>query len=331
VHGYDRSVPPIPLILVLGPTASGKSALAATLARELDGEVVSADAMAVYRDMDIGTAKPSPTELAAAPHHLISVFAPHERCDVARWLALADAAIAGIAARGRTAIVAGGSPLYTKALVEGLSAGAPRDEAVRAELNARYQREGAAALFAELTAVAPAYTATRHANDQKRVVRALEVHRLTGKPYSSFHTTDGGARADYRTLPLGLWWPRAELHRRINARAKAMFAAGLIDEVRALRGRLSPEAEQAVGYKEVLAHLAGEYDAERALELVRRNSRHLCKHQLTWYRRFRDIVWLRGDAPDLAERGVALGRRFLAGDAVPPSPMPDDARPDDDR
>jgi tRNA dimethylallyltransferase len=133
-----RRVMPTPLILVVGATASGKSSLAAALAERLGGEVVSADAMAVYRAMDIGTAKPSAQELASAPHHLISVLEPDDRCDVSRWLALADAAIAGIRARGRVAVVAGGSPLYTTALLEGLSAGAPRDQAVRSELDARY-------------------------------------------------------------------------------------------------------------------------------------------------------------------------------------------------
>ena len=302
---------PIPLILVLGPTASGKSALAIALAEHLGGEVVSADAMAVYREMDLGTAKPTPADLARVPHHLVSVLDPGDRCDVQRWLGLAEAAVADIHARGRPAIVAGGSPLYTKALLEGLSAGAPRDAAVRERLTARYDRDGAPALFAELTRRDPVYAAQRHANDRQRVVRALEVIELTGQPYSSFHTTDGVARGDYRALSLGLTWDREVLHRRINARAKAMFAAGLIDEVRAIGPRLCPEARQAVGYKEVLAHLAGEYDRERAEELVRRNSRHLAKHQLTWYRRFRDIVWLPGDADDLIQRALPLARTWV--------------------
>ena len=305
-------MPPIPLILVVGPTASGKSALAATLAERLGGEVVSADAMAVYRGMDIGTAKPNAEELARAPHHLVSCFAPDDRCDVSRWLGLADAAIADIHARGRAVIVAGGSPLYTKALLEGLSAGAPRDEAVRDELNARYAREGAEALFAELSRIDPTYAAQRHANDQQRVVRALEVHRLTGRPYSSFHTTDGVRRADYRTLSIGLVWDRERLHQRINRRVKDLFAAGLVDEVRALQSQLCAEALQAVGYKEVIGFLRGEYDLERARYLVARNSRHLAKHQLTWYRRFRDVLWLPGDAADLVERAETLAREFIA-------------------
>lgn len=300
------------MILVLGPTASGKSALAARLASRLGGEVVSADAFAVYRAMELGIAKPGPEELALAPHHLISVLEPEERCDVARWLALAEAAIAGIRERGRLPVVAGGSPLYVKALLEGLSAGAPRDAALRQELEDRYAREGAEALFAELRRVDPVYAAARHPNDRRRVVRALEVFRLTGRPYSSFHTTDGVRREDRRALLLGLRWDKEALHRRINARGRAMFAAGLVAEVAALRHRLSPEAWQAVGYKEVRDHLEGRCDLAGAQERVLRASRHLAKHQHTWLKRFRDLVWLPGDAPDLADRAEALARDFLA-------------------
>jgi tRNA dimethylallyltransferase len=298
-------MPGQPIVLVLGPTASGKSALAARLAQRLDGEVVSADAMAVYRGMDIGTAKPGPAELALAPHHLVSVLDPGERCDVARWLGMAEAAIAGIAARGRLPIICGGSPLYTKALIEGLSAGAPRDAAVRAALDAAYDADPAA-LWAELQAADPAYAADRHPNDRRRIVRALEVLRLTGRPYSSFHTTDGIRRADYAAVQLGLHWERAALYARIDARTEAMFAAGLVDEVRALAPRLSPEARQAVGYKEVLDHLAGGCDLATTIVRVQTASRHLAKHQLTWYRRFTDIAWLPGDAGDLIDRALAV-------------------------
>ncbi len=298
------------VIVVVGPTASGKSALSIALARALGGEIVSADAMAVYRGMDIGTAKPTPNELAAAPHHLVSCLDPEDRCDVSRWLALAEAALADLAGRGRVAIVAGGSPLYTKALLEGLSAGAPRDAAVRDAIGARYDADGAAT-FAELQRVDPVYAAGHHANDRKRVVRALEVWELTGQAYSSFHTTDGVRRPDIAALMIGLQWDRALLHQRINRRTREMFAAGLVDEVRRLRPRLCPEALQAVGYKEVVGHLDGAYDLDHALYLTARNSRHLAKHQLTWYRRFRDIGWMPGDAPDLVERALGLARGFV--------------------
>jgi tRNA dimethylallyltransferase len=296
------------LLVIVGPTASGKTALAIVLAGRLGGEIVSADAMAVYRGMDIGTAKPTPAELAAAPHHLVSILDPSDRCDAQRWLDLAEAAIADIAGRGKLPIVAGGTPLYVKALLEGLSAGAPRDEGLRARLAQRYQDEGGEALLAELTRIDPDYARDRHANDQRRIVRALEVHALTGRPYSSFHTTDGVRREDISPFIIGLRWDRAELHRRINARVKAMFAAGLVDEVARVQANASREAMQAVGYKEVMGHLDRLHDLERAIELVKRNSRQLAKHQETWYRRWPDIAWLPGDAPDLADRAEALAK-----------------------
>ena len=303
-------MPPIPLVFVLGPTASGKSALAAALAQQLGGEVVSADAFAVYRGMDIGTAKPTAQERAAVPHHLIDVFEPEEACNGSRWFALAEAAVQDIHARGRVPVVAGGTPLYAKLLLEGVSAGAPRDEGVRAALQARWDADPLA-LFSELQRVDPAYAAERHPNDARRVVRALEVFALTGRSYSSFHTTDGIRRTDLRPLLLGLEWERSEIYRRIEARAAAMFAAGLVAEVTALAPRLSAEARQAVGYKEVLAYLDGQLTVAQAEAKVAQKSRNLAKHQLTWYRGWPDIEWLQGASPTLVEQALARSRGHL--------------------
>ena len=303
---------PVPLIVILGPTASGKSALAVRLAQVFAGEVISADAFAVYRGMNIGTAKITAEEQHGIPHHLMSVFEVEERCDVSRWLTLAEVAIADTRARGHLPMIAGGTPLYVKALLEGLSAGAPRDATVRAALDARYASEGSEALFAELTRIDPQYAIGRHANDQRRVVRALEVHALTGQPYSSFHTTDGIRRTDLAPLLIGLEWPREAIYARINQRAAAMFANGLVEEVRSLASRLSPEAAQAVGYKEVLAYVRGESDLARALELVQQKSRNLAKHQMTWYRGWPDIQWLPGSAMDVFAQAQALVNKFLA-------------------
>ena len=183
---------------------------------------------------------------------------------------------------------------------------------MRGALEARYDREGGEALFAELQRVDPVYAADRHPNDKRRLVRALEVHTLTGQPYSSFHTTDGIRRTDIAPLLIGLEWPREVIYARIDARASAMFAHGLVDEVRALADRLSPEAAQAVGYKEVLAHFRGEHDLARALTLVQQKSRNLAKHQLTWYRGWPDIRWLPGDDRLLVERAQDAVRMFLA-------------------
>lgn len=301
----------LPLVVVLGPTASGKSALAVALAQRFSGEVVSADAFAVYRGMDVGTAKPSSAEQQGVPHHLISVLEPSDRGDVQRWLELAEKAISGIRVRGHLPIVAGGTPLYVKALLEGLSAGAPRDPAVRGALEARYEREGGEVLFAELQRIDPIYAADRHPNDKRRLIRALEVHAITGQPYSSFHTTDGVRRTDIAPLIIGLEWPREVIYARIDARAAAMFANGLVDEVRSLADRLSPEAAQAVGYKEVLAYLRGEYDLARALTLVQQKSRNLAKHQMTWYRGWGDIHWFSGDAEHLLDEVGASVQEFL--------------------
>lgn len=302
---------PLPLVVLLGPTASGKTDLAVALAQRFSGEIISADAFAVYRGLNIATAKPTTEQRQGIPHHLIDILEPEERCDASRWLALADTCLTEIHARQHLPIVAGGTPLYTKALLEGLSAGAPRDATLRATLQQRYRDEGSAALFAELARVDPDYAQKHHPNDERRIVRALEVYGLTGRPYSSFHTTAGRRRNDLRPLLLGLAWERDLLYRRIDARVEALFSAGLVDEVRRLRPRLSPEAAQAVGCKEIIAFFDGLYDEAEARRLVARNSRHLAKHQMTWYRGWQDIVWIPGNATDLLAQANERIARFL--------------------
>lgn len=307
----------IPLIIITGPTASGKTSLAVSLARAFNGEIVNADAFAVYRGMDIGTAKPSPAERAAALHHLVDCIDPADSCHVQRWLTLAEACIADIHHRRRTVIVSGGSPLYVKALLEGLSAGTPRDDKLRSWLEQRLAEEGGDALFNELQRVDPQYASERHPNDHRRVIRALEVYHASGTPYSQFHTTDGQRRADYQSVLIGLRWDKELLHRRINARCKQMFADGLVEEVAQLKDQLSPEARQAVGYKEVIEYLEGRCSLDDAAEKVRRATRHLAKHQMTWLRRFRDLHWLAGDAPDLPQQALALIPDDYVGDRSP--------------
>jgi tRNA dimethylallyltransferase len=298
--------------VIVGPTASGKSALALAVAQRCNGEIVSADAMAVYQGMDIGTAKPTAAERALVPHHLVGCWPCDDKSDAQRWVTAADAAVREISARGRLPIVAGGTPLYVKLLLEGISAGAPRDAQVRERLQQRYRDEGPAVLFAELQHADPIYAAQRHPNDERRVVRALEVIAITGKAYSSFHTTDGIRRADLRPLLIGLQWPRDELYRRIDARTARMFAQGLPDEVQRLAATLSAEARQAVGYHEILdawMDRSAPPTAEQLAEAQQRtaqHSRNLAKHQLTWYRRWTDITWLPGDAPDAVDQAVAL-------------------------
>ena len=284
-----------PIIFVVGETASGKSQLALHLAQLCNGEIISADALAVYRKCDIGTAKPNAEELASVPHHCINCFDPDQHCDVSHWYDLAEQARCDILQRGRIPIVAGGSPLYTKSMLEGLSTGAPRDPEIRDQLQAEYDRIGGEAMLARLNEVDPTYASERHANDAKRIIRALEVYQLTGQPFSSFHTTDGKRRPELSTLIIGLRWDKELIHRRINARVKHMIANGLVDEVASLQAAMCLEAAQGVGYKEIIGYLNREYDLDHAQYLVQRNTRQLAKQQRTWYKRWRDIRWIETD------------------------------------
>ncbi|NRA40208.1 MAG: tRNA (adenosine(37)-N6)-dimethylallyltransferase MiaA [Planctomycetes bacterium] len=302
---------PIPLIVILGPTASGKTSLAVDMAQRYNGEIISADALAVYRGMCIGTAAPSTEEQQGIKHHCLQCIDPSIGCNGQQWFDMAEAAIADIHKRGKIVIVAGGTPLYTKMLLEGISAGAPKDQSVRAQLEKKYEDIGGEAMLKELALVDPTYASERHANDKKRLVRALEVHQITGKPYSAFHTTDGQRRDCFCTLLIGLRWDKEILHKRINARAKKMFADGLVEEVTSLRESLSKQAIEGVGYKEVVKLLDGDYDQEECLYRIKVATRRLAKHQNTWYRKWLDIKWLAGDAEDLSEQTAVLCDTFL--------------------
>jgi tRNA dimethylallyltransferase len=276
-------------VYLAGPTAAGKSAVALALARRLDAEIVSADSMQVYRGMDIGTAKPAPAERAAVPHHLIDVVGISGSFDVARYVALARAAIADIQRRGRLPLVVGGSGLYLRALTEGLSDLPDSDPQLRAEIEAM----GVDRVLEELRRVDPETAATIDTRNFRRVVRALEICRLTGRRSSALRRQWDAAR----TTPMhGLERDRDDLRARCDARVEAMFRAGLVDEVRALLPRGLAEnrtARQAVGYREVIAHLAGGPSLGQTIELVRRHTRQLAKRQLTWFRHQTRVQWLR--------------------------------------
>ncbi len=289
----------IPIIYILGPTASGKTALAVEIAKQCNGEIISADAIAVYKGMCIGTAAPSVEEQQGIVHHCLQCMDPSESCNAQTWFDMAEAAIADIHERKKNIIVAGGTPMYTKMLLEGISAGAPKDDAIREQLEKEYDERGGEAMLTELHSCDPDYASERHANDKKRIVRALEVFRITQKPYSSFHTTDGIRRPGYANLLIGLRWDKEELHKRINKRAKNMLADGLIDEVKGLREQLSKQARDGVGYKEVIQFLDGEIDEEECLYRIKVGTRRLAKHQMTWYRKWRDIEWFDGEAETL--------------------------------
>jgi tRNA dimethylallyltransferase len=300
------------LVVIVGPTASGKTRLAIDLARRVDGEVVSADSQQVYVGMDIGTGKATADERAEVPHHLLDVIRPDEEMTAARFAALADAALAGIAARGRPAIVCGGTGLYVRILLYGIFDAPPADPALRAALAA----EPVGALHARLAAIDPEAAARILPGDARRIIRALEVHALTGVPISEHQR-----RHDFRTLPpryparlVGLAPPRDALHARIDARVEAMIAAGFVDEVRALRaaGCLPPlRSQQAIGYAELHAHLDGALALPAAIEQIQRNTRRYARRQLVWYRSDPRVTWTEDPSRvDLDSLG-----RYLSGES----------------
>ena len=281
------------LVAVVGPTASGKTGLAVSLAERLGGEIVSADSVQIYRGFDIGAGKPSADELARAPHHLVGTIDPLEPMDAARWAELARAAIDDIRARGKRPIVCGGTFLWIKALLFGLADAPAADDETRARHRALAEAEGRPALHARLAAVDPASAARLHPNDFVRVSRALEVHELTGRPMSAWQAEHAFARAREQSVLFAVARTPEELTARIEARVRAMFAAGWIDEVRALLARAYGDARamSAVGYKEVRAHLEGQLAEADLPVAVVRATRIFARRQRTWLKTA-DVEWL---------------------------------------
>lgn len=278
--------------VLTGPTGSGKSELALELAEQLDAEIVSMDSMALYRGMDVGTAKPDAEARRRIPHHLIDVCDPWESASVAWWLREAAVCCREIESRGKRVLFVGGTPLYLKALLFGLFEGPAGDAELRQRLTAEATRDGPAALHDRLRDIDPATAARLHPNDVRRVIRALEVWELTGRPLSSLQTEWPAAEenpvqsASPNIVCLDL--PREALYGRIDARVERMMEAGLIDEVRRLQscGRpLSREAAQALGYKEVFAYLDGQATLAETVRRIQTRSRNFAKRQLTWFRR----------------------------------------------
>jgi tRNA dimethylallyltransferase len=279
----------IPVVLLLGPTAAGKSALALALAERFGGEIVSADSAQVYRGMDIGTAKPDAAARARAPHHLLDLIEPTDAYSAARFRRDAIVAIDAVRARGRVPIVAGGTMLYFKALREGLSALPTADPAVRAALDARAARAGWPALHAELARIDPATAARLASTDAQRIQRALEVHALTGRPLSALQGARDVASPIGRSIVVALApADRARLHAAIARRFDAMLDAGLLDELRELRKRyaLHPNlpSMRCVGYRQAFAYLEGYGDRAALRERGIAATRQLAKRQLTWMR-----------------------------------------------
>ncbi len=303
-----------PLVVILGPTAVGKTQLSLELAQRFSGEIVSADSRQIYRGLDIGTAKPSPAEQALVPHHLLDIRAPDEPLSLAEYQQLAYAAIDAIHRRGRLPFLVGGTALYLRAVVEGLRLpDAPPDPALRAELEAFAAQEGAGALHARLQALDPATAEKIDARNVRRVVRALEIVLTTGKPKSEL---ESAAPPPYRIRQIGLRMPRAALYARVDARVEAMVAAGLVEETRHLLEQGYPPhlpALTSLGYREITAYLRGEMSLEEAVERIKVETHRFVRHQMTWFRRMKGICWYDWSQPDVDRVAAELHAWLTTG------------------
>ncbi|MDD3653636.1 MAG: tRNA (adenosine(37)-N6)-dimethylallyltransferase MiaA [Desulfotomaculaceae bacterium] len=285
-----------PLLVITGPTATGKSEVAVQVAGKVGGEIVSADSMLVYRHMDIGTAKPSQADMRGIPHHLISIIEPDQDYSVAVYQKQAREVIADIYKRGKLPILAGGTGLYIRSVIDHYDfTGACRDEALRARLLKEAERYGFELLHNRLSEVDRQTADKLHPRDARRVIRALEVYYLTGRPLSSYQKKKEDIKPLYNLVVYGLMMERKALYQRIEQRVEAMIEAGLVEEVQRLliagySARLT--SMQGLGYKEILLFLNGEISLPRAVELLKRNTRRFAKRQLTWFRRDERIRWL---------------------------------------
>lgn len=283
------------LTFIVGCTGCGKGSLGRELARRTGGEIVSLDSMKVYRRMDIGTAKPSVELRDEVPHHVIDVVEPSAEFSVAQYVEQAQDAIAAVRQRGKPIFVVGGTPLYLKALTEGLFEGPGADSAIRERLRAEADDQGSVALHQRLHAIDPVAAERIHPNDLRRIVRALEVFELTGRPISELQAQWDRGQSRYEYLMIGLRRELEDQSHRTNARVKRMIEAGLVEEVTSLLAEpepLSTAARQAVGYAEIIRSLSGELSLADAIELIKINTRQFAKAQRTWFKRFRETQWI---------------------------------------
>ena len=284
----------VKILIVCGPTASGKSELALRLAHAVDAEIINADSMQIYRGLNIGTAKPTYGQQAEIRHHLIDVAAPDQHFSAADFADAADVAIKNIINRGKRVVVVGGTGLYIKALVNGLVTSPSGEGELRNALHDEAGRIGKEAMLERLRAVDPELAAVLHPNNLVRIIRALEVYELTGIPLSRYQKEHAFTEQRYSTLQIGVSVDRALLYERINQRVEQMLANGLLDEVRDLLAdgfarNLKPMC--SIGYKEAVAHLRGELSYEEAARLIKRDTRRYAKRQLTWFRADSDVLW----------------------------------------
>ena len=285
-----------PLVILTGPTAVGKTALSIALAKAIGGEIISADSMQVYRRMDIGSAKIMPEEMEGVPHHLIDVLEPTEEFNVVVFQKLAKKAVEEIYSRGHIPILVGGTGFYIQALVYDIDfTENDEDNALRQSLEEQAKREGAEALYERLRAVDPESCESIHAHNIKRVIRAIEFYEKTGKKISDHNREQRQNDSPYNFAFFVLTDSRDRIYRKINERVELMMAQGLAEEVRALREtgcRRNMVSMQGLGYKEILSALEGEISMEEAVYLIKRDTRHFAKRQLTWFRREKEVIWI---------------------------------------
>ena len=286
------------LVIVLGPTAVGKSALALDLAPRIDGEIVNADSQQVYRYMDIGTGKPSEADRQTVPHHLIDVVNPDEEFNAAVFRRLATDVIDQIHRRGKNPLLCGGTGLYLKVLTHGLFTGPGQDPEIRRSLEDEINNKGLAALYERLVAIDASVTSAIHPNDRQRIIRALEVYETTGRPLSEWQKEHSFEEDPFEVLKIGLARERAELYEQINRRSERMIQEGLLEEVRGLVRRgfgLELKPLRSVGYRQIGAVIGGKMELAQASAEMKQETRHLARRQLTWFRRDGEIRWYHPD------------------------------------
>jgi tRNA dimethylallyltransferase len=314
-----------PAVVVLGPTGSGKTALALELAERFGGEIVSCDSVAVYRGMELGTAKPTSEERARVRHHLVDVTDLDQPFTAGEYSRQARAALKDIAERGKLPIVTGGTGLYLRALTQGLFAGPARQEGLRTRLVRSRVRHGERWLHRVLERLDPASAARIHSNDAAKLMRAIEVCLSSRKPMSEVLSNQARARdplTGFWLLRIGLNPPREALYARLNRRAAAMFTAGLVEETRGLLARFGPvKALDSLGYRQALAVLTGNLTEQAAIEAAQQGHRNYAKRQMTWFRREPDVHWIEGfgDDAETARTAMALVQDSLSGTFTGPS------------
>jgi tRNA dimethylallyltransferase len=300
------------VLAIVGPTASGKTPVSLLLAERLNGEIVSADSRQIYKYLDIGTAKPTPADRARVKHHFIDILELGEEYSAGQFGQEARRVIERMFQRGKLPILVGGSGLYVKAVVDGLFEGPGRDPDVRSRLSEQMGREGVGSLLEALRKVDPSAVANMTEVKPRRLIRALEVYAITGRPISEFHA-EQETKPKFKAVQVGLDWKRAELYDRINERVDRMIAGGLVDEVKRLRARgynRHLNALNTVGYKEVFDYLEGSCSLEDAVRLIKQNTRRYAKRQLTWFRADRRIRWVSMSAASLSEVAKEIEKIF---------------------